>query len=116
MSIREVSMNLLCQLWRDEGGGLQSCELVFLSAILIIGVVPGIALVRDALVCELEDIACAISAVDCWEHDHDDGGHGHNWPPPGRGWHRGWHHGHWNAGGSQRGVVTAGQLFPNDEQ
>jgi hypothetical protein len=110
-------MNLIQQLWHDERGGLQSCELVFLSAILIIGIVPGIAMVRDALVCELAEFACAISAVDCWDHDHDDDddeGHGHR-PFPGQGWHHGWHQGHLNGPGRRQSVMTAGQLFAGNE-
>lgn len=53
------------QFWLDERGAfLNSAELVFLSAILIIGIVPGISALRDAIVTELADMAQAVSNHD----------------------------------------------------
>jgi Flp pilus assembly pilin Flp len=52
------------QFWLDERGAfLNSAELVFLSAILVIGIVPGISALRDAIVTELADMAQAVSNV-----------------------------------------------------
>ena len=102
-------MNLVHNLWRDERGGLHSCELVFLAAILVIGIVPGVVVVRDALLHELSDFARAISAIDYHDHDHHPGrGRGHH--RHGRG--RGVGHGHHDHGIR---IETADQAFAGNE-
>jgi Flp pilus assembly pilin Flp len=45
----------------DEGGFLNSAELAFLGTLLVIGIVPGIVTLRDAIVCEFADMAEAVN-------------------------------------------------------
>lgn len=54
-------MNLLIRLWRDEFGGINSAEYVMIATLLVIGIVPGLATTRDAVVTELADFAAAVS-------------------------------------------------------
>ena len=57
------------QLWNDETGALLSSEFVLIGTLLGIGLVVGIKTVRDALICELHEMASAISAWDSgWGH------------------------------------------------
>lgn len=57
----------------DEGGFLNSAELAFLGTLLVIGIVPGIVTLRDAIVTEFADMAEAVNP----------GPPGHaNGPPP----------------------------------
>lgn len=53
---------LLRKFWADQGGAfLNSAELVFLGSLLVIGIIPGIATLRDALVTEFSDMAAAVN-------------------------------------------------------
>ena len=45
----------------DEGGFLNSAELAFLGTLLVIGIVPGIVTLRDAIVTEFADMAEAVN-------------------------------------------------------
>jgi hypothetical protein len=56
-------MRVLHRLWADEAGFVVSTELVLVATILVIGLVVGLATVRDALVQELGDVAMAIGNV-----------------------------------------------------
>jgi len=56
-------MKLLRQIWKDEAGFVVSTELVLVATILVIGMVVGLATVRDAVVQELEDVALAIGNI-----------------------------------------------------
>jgi hypothetical protein len=56
-------MRVLTQLWRDEQGFVVSAELVLIGTILVIGMIVGLATVRDQVVQELGDLALAIAQV-----------------------------------------------------
>ncbi len=48
------------RLWNDEAGFIVSIELVLVSTIAVIGLLAGLTAVRDAVVCELSDVAGAV--------------------------------------------------------
>lgn len=56
-------MNMLNKFWNDEAGFVVSSELVLIGTILVLGVVVGLATVRDQVVQELGDLAMAISNI-----------------------------------------------------
>lgn len=56
-------MTVLHRLWADEAGFVVSTELILVATILVIGMVVGLATVRDAVVQELADVAAAIGSV-----------------------------------------------------
>jgi len=51
-------------LWKDEAGAIISSELVLVATILVIGMIVGLAAVRNAVVAELADVAQAIGNID----------------------------------------------------
>lgn len=57
-----VMRRLLRRLWDDDQGALQTTEWVFLATLLVLGLIPGIVAVRDALNVALTNsarLACA---------------------------------------------------------
>ncbi|HAH47141.1 MAG TPA: hypothetical protein DCM07_20260 [Planctomycetaceae bacterium] len=54
---------MLNKFWNDEAGFVVSSELVLIGTILVLGVVVGLATVRDQVVQELGDLALAISNI-----------------------------------------------------
>ena len=56
-------MKKLHQLWKDEAGFIVSTELVLIATILVIGMVVGLATVRNHVVQELGDVALAIGSI-----------------------------------------------------
>jgi hypothetical protein len=56
-------MKLLNQLWNDEDGFVVSLELILVGTILGIGLVAGLAGLRDSVSGELADVAYAIGSV-----------------------------------------------------
>ena len=56
-------MRVLMQVWRDETGFVVSAELVLIATILVIGMIVGLASLRDQVVQELGDVGAAISQV-----------------------------------------------------
>ena len=56
-------MRVLTQLWRDDLAFVVSAELVLIGTILVIGMIVGLATVRDQVVQELGDFALAIGQV-----------------------------------------------------
>ncbi|MBS0265050.1 MAG: hypothetical protein JSS02_24175 [Planctomycetes bacterium] len=54
---------MLKKLWMDESGFIVSAELVLVATILVIGMIVGLATVRDAIVTELADVGQAIANV-----------------------------------------------------
>ncbi len=56
-------MKVLHQIWKDEAGFVVSTELVLIATILVIGMVVGLATVRNAVVQELGDVAMAIGNI-----------------------------------------------------
>jgi hypothetical protein len=53
----------LLMLWESEEGVVVSAELVLIATILVLGVLVGIASVRDQIVQELGDVAAAMSTT-----------------------------------------------------
>jgi Flp pilus assembly pilin Flp len=51
--------NLLRKLWSDDAGALIAAEYLFVATILVIGVIVGLATVRDAVTTELAELANA---------------------------------------------------------
>jgi len=56
---------LLAKLWRDDGGALLAAEWVFLGTILVIGLVPGMVAIRDALNASMLKAACQLNSSSC---------------------------------------------------
>ena len=56
-------MMVLKRLWNDEAGFVVSTELVLLATVAVIGLITGIAAVRDGVVSELSDVAGAVQEV-----------------------------------------------------
>lgn len=54
---------LMQRLWKDDGGALISMEFLFVATILVIGIIVGLANVRDAVNTELSELANAILAL-----------------------------------------------------
>lgn len=55
--------NLVSRLWRDEAGFVVSAELVLVATITVLGMIVGLASVRDQVVQELGDVAAAIASA-----------------------------------------------------
>lgn len=56
-------MLVLKKLWSDQDGFVVSTELVLLATVVVIGLIVGMATVRDAATAELSDVAGAVSDV-----------------------------------------------------
>jgi len=56
-------MKVLTQLWRDDLGFIISAELVLIATILVIGMIVGLASLRDQVVQELGDVGAAFSQL-----------------------------------------------------
>jgi hypothetical protein len=55
---------MLCNLWQDDGGStLVTSEILFLFAILILGIITGLVALRQALISELTESAQALLAL-----------------------------------------------------
>lgn len=52
---------LLHRLWFDDRGAVVSAEIMLVASILVIGVITGLAALRDSIVTELADLAQAIA-------------------------------------------------------
>lgn len=57
-------MKMLTRLLKDDAGFIVSSELILLATIVVIGLITGLATVRDQVVTELGDVADAISEID----------------------------------------------------
>lgn len=55
--------NFMLQLWNDDRGALIATEWVFVSTIMVIGVVAGLKSVQQAVVSELADLANAVGSL-----------------------------------------------------
>ncbi|MBI1246468.1 hypothetical protein GC197_01330 [bacterium] len=53
-------LTTLKKLWHDEGGFVNSTELIFLTTIAILGLIVGFTAMRDSVVQELGDSAAAV--------------------------------------------------------
>ncbi len=57
------------KLWSDEAGFIVSIELILIATIAILGLITGLTAVRDAVVCELSDVAGAIQDLNqCYSY------------------------------------------------
>lgn len=56
-------MKLMIGLWSDEAGFVISSELILIAALIVVGLLVGLATVRDQVVQELADSADAISEL-----------------------------------------------------
>ncbi len=56
-------MSLWHELWTDQRGGVNSAELMLIATVIVIGALPGLGAVREALVNELADLAAAIGGT-----------------------------------------------------
>lgn len=55
--------NFMLKLWNDDRGALIATEWVFVSTIMVIGVVAGLKSVQQAVVSELGDLANAVGSL-----------------------------------------------------
>jgi Flp pilus assembly pilin Flp len=55
--------NLMLKLWNEDRGALLATEWVFVSTIMVIGVVAGLKSVQQAVVTELADLANAVGSL-----------------------------------------------------
>jgi Flp pilus assembly pilin Flp len=55
--------NLMLKLWNDDRGALVATEWVFVSTILVVGIVAGLKSVQQTVNAELADMADAIGAL-----------------------------------------------------
>ena len=56
-------LNIVQRLWSEDAGFVVSSELVLVATIMVIGLLAGLATVRDQVVQELGDTAIAISQM-----------------------------------------------------
>jgi len=56
-------MNCLRMLWEDEAGFIISAELVLVATIVVIGMIVGLAILRNQVVQELCDVGLSIGSV-----------------------------------------------------
>lgn len=54
---------VLLQFWVEEDGAIISSELILVLTILVLGMIVGLATLRDSVVAELADLAAAIGSV-----------------------------------------------------
>lgn len=54
---------LLQKLWKDDAGAIIAAEYLFVATILVIGIIVGLASVRDAVNTELAELANAYLAL-----------------------------------------------------
>ena len=53
-------MKMIKRLWSDEAGFVVSSELILVGTVAVIGLLAGLAAVRDGVVSELSDVAGAV--------------------------------------------------------
>ena len=56
-----MKTQLLQRLWNDEAGLVLSAELVFMSSVVVIGMIVGLSAARDGVTSELSDVGSAVS-------------------------------------------------------
>jgi Flp pilus assembly pilin Flp len=56
-------MKLVSRFWMDDAGFVISTELVLVAVLLVLGLITGLATLRDQVVQELGDVAAAISEI-----------------------------------------------------
>ncbi len=55
--------SMLKKFWNDEAGFVVTVEMILVATVVVIGIVAGLTVVRDAILAELQDTANAINAV-----------------------------------------------------
>jgi len=55
---------MFAKLWNDDAGFIISAELIFIATILVIGLVAGLAGLRNLVITELIEVGNAIAALD----------------------------------------------------
>ncbi len=55
---------MLKKFWNDEAGFVVTVEMILVATVLVIGLVAGLAMLRDAVLAELGDTAQAFGAMD----------------------------------------------------
>jgi Flp pilus assembly pilin Flp len=58
-----MTKTLVQRLWNDDDGALIAIEFLFVATILIIGIIVGLAAIRDAVNTELTELGNAILAL-----------------------------------------------------
>ena len=56
-------MKTVARLWNEETGAILSAEVMLVASILVIGVIAGLASLRDSVTTELADLAQALANV-----------------------------------------------------
>jgi Flp pilus assembly pilin Flp len=56
-------MRMFLRLWNEETGAILSAEVMLVASILVVGVIAGLASLRDSIVTELADVAQAVANV-----------------------------------------------------
>jgi len=56
-------MRMFLRLWNEETGAIVSAEVMLVASILVVGVIAGLASLRDSVVTELADVAQAVANV-----------------------------------------------------
>ncbi|UUO08734.1 hypothetical protein M4951_10545 [Blastopirellula sp. J2-11] len=56
-------MEIFTRLWRDEEGFIITIELMLIATILVIGILVGLVVIRDAVTAELSDVGGSINEM-----------------------------------------------------
>ena len=56
-------MKTMLRLWNEETGAILSAEVMLVASVLVIGVIAGLASVRDSVTTELADLAQALGNI-----------------------------------------------------
>jgi hypothetical protein len=51
-------------LWKDESGAILTLEIVLIATVVLLGVLAGLAALRDGIITELADLGGSISRLD----------------------------------------------------
>lgn len=57
-------MRIACQFWDDERGSVSPFASVLMITILVIGIIPGVATLRDHIVQKFGDMAVSLERLD----------------------------------------------------
>ncbi|QDT42254.1 hypothetical protein Pan241w_23360 [Gimesia alba] len=59
-----VGMRIARQFWNEESGSISPFATVLMMTILVLGIIPGIATLRDHIVQKFGDMAVALESID----------------------------------------------------
>ncbi|MFK7777713.1 MAG: hypothetical protein QM501_06275 [Gimesia sp.] len=57
-------MQIARKFWNDQGGSVSAFSTVLMITILVIGIIPGVATLRDHIVQNFGDLAVALESID----------------------------------------------------